>query len=195
MTNALNYAALNEGTPVICSLGQDALRHPQHSNGRRTMHTIIKKSDLYYSSSHHRWLSPMELFAIHNYPVQPSLRHFGLQCSFDFSRASKGFPPRRRNAILSQIGNGMALCTESLGFCFAWAVLAKARPATHSGAASLSGGSALVRALSLAQVEGRTASLRVSGKRAAASTISESKEVMDAAMELRAMMHKKARSD
>ena len=121
--NIQKYEELNRGQPMICAVGQSADKHATHNKMKTTMPTIIRNPTLYYSSKHRRWLTPSELRTVHNY-VDDALNPWGLQTSFSFQREDFGFPPRRRAATLHQVGNGMALCTESLGFNFAWAVMA-----------------------------------------------------------------------
>ena len=183
--NIWQYRYMNPGG--VFSIGQDALAHPQHSNGKASMHTIIRKPEMYYSDVHHRWLGPSELLNVHNFPVFEGLGHFGLRCSFNAERSSKDFPERRRNAILHQVGNGMSLCTESLGFNFVWAVMAAGCPHLNvPRPLSSTGGSRLVQAASKAQSEAKASSSRVQGKRPG--TDLESRGVREAASELRALM-------
>eukprot|EP00959_Pyramimonas_sp_CCMP1952_P064393 1344832-Pyramimonas_sp.AAC.1 len=118
----MNYPGL-----LYC-LGQDANEHPQHSKNDQIMQPIIRKPELYHSPQHGRWLTPWELFTVHNYPIDPTLSWYGMTCSFNVARDSKGFPPRRRNALLTQVGNGMSLATESLGINLIWALRSLAEP-------------------------------------------------------------------
>eukprot|EP00959_Pyramimonas_sp_CCMP1952_P118817 2484209-Pyramimonas_sp.AAC.1 len=160
--NIIKYEVLNDHRPMICAVGQSADKHATHSKGKPTMMTIIRKNDMYYSSKHRRWLTPSELRTVHNY-VGDSLCQWGLQTSFSFKREDFGFPPRRRVATLHQIGNGMALCTESLGFYFIWAVMAALREPgagsasvdmTDSSSHSASSSSGIAQALAAARQQG-----------------------------------------
>ena len=85
----------------------------------------------------------------------------------------------------------MALCTESLGFAFLFALLAKGELHSRRQGPASFGGSSLVRAIALAQSAAKIT--RVTGKRPA--TENESREALDNASALRGLMHKQPRSD
>ena len=124
--NIQHYLSMHRDS--VCSVGQNAFTHPQWNHGRPTLHTIIKKGDLFYSRHFGRWLTPSELLQVHNYPMKAGTSFFGLRSSFDFARSSMGLPERRRNSMISQVGNGMALSTQVLGFAFITALMAHANP-------------------------------------------------------------------
>ncbi len=96
--------------------------------------------------------------------------------------------------MLHQIGNGMALCTENLGWNFIWALLAKSLPSkVHSPSGG--SGSDLVRALLQAHGGGgevgssSSAALRVRGKRPATQEETERIDVNAGAAALKSLMH------
>eukprot|EP00959_Pyramimonas_sp_CCMP1952_P239273 5000276-Pyramimonas_sp.AAC.1 len=131
----------------IYTLGQHALKHAHYSRHKSTMHTIIKHPDLHFSNKHKRWLTPKELLTIHNYPMISDASQFRLQSSFQVDRASKCFGPRSRTQVLSQIGNGMSLCTENLGIAYIVSVLSACCPIAAADCPSWQGGSLISLAM------------------------------------------------
>jgi len=116
------------GAYSVCSLGQDPFARPCSNWGARSLHTIIRKPELMYSHIHHRWLTPQELALVHNLPMAPrdfTFLHFGAETSFSRDREAYNFPPRRRNDLKCQIGNGMGLCCLGIAWSYVWMCLAR----------------------------------------------------------------------
>ena len=116
----------NMGGRGVCSLGQNPLRRPVHTRGLPTLYTITKKPDLFYSMEHHRWLTPCELSMVHNMPMASRDREylsFGAETSFLRGRDAYGLPPRRRNELRHQVGNGMSLSCMGVGWCYIFMTL------------------------------------------------------------------------
>ena len=115
--NVQKYEELLGGDRFAVQLHQDAGVVPTHNaNMGRNIHTIIKNCWPCWSQVHKRWMSPMETFACHQYPVFTSIH--GETCSFNQSRESHNLPPRKRNIMFEQAGNGMML--SCVGLALLW---------------------------------------------------------------------------
>ena len=115
----------------VASLGQDPTTRPTCTNGKLALYTIVKNPEIMYSLYHKRWMFPEEMPLVHNWPVDDLViaewdwvNSIEGLCSFSMDRDMFGFPPRKRNQRIAQIGNGMSLACISLGWVFIWMVKA-----------------------------------------------------------------------
>lgn len=104
----------------IVDLSQNPGTRPHMSN-KSSLQCITSHVGILWSMQHNRWLTGLELLAVHNFPVFEELSFFGVQCSFNQRKAGHvALLERSPSRVRHQVGNSMSLAVMHVVMMWIW---------------------------------------------------------------------------